>query len=62
VFLAYASRAGRALIDRELYIPSAWTADRDRCAAAKAPAEAGFATKPQLLRAMVERARAQFIN
>jgi len=31
VFLAYASRHGHALIDRELYIPESWTADRDRC-------------------------------
>jgi SRSO17 transposase len=55
VFLAYASRAGRALIDRELYLPRSWTADRGRCAAAKVPAETGFATKPQLLQAMIER-------
>ena len=49
VFLAYASVHGRALIDRELYLPTAWTEDRDRCAAAGIPGrEVGFATKPQL--------------
>ncbi|GAB3359701.1 hypothetical protein GCM10027360_20840 [Amycolatopsis echigonensis] len=34
VFLAYASERGRALIDRELYLPKEWTADRGRCRAA----------------------------
>ena len=28
VFLAYASSHGRALIDRELYLPTSWTEDR----------------------------------
>ena len=32
VFLAYTSPAGHALIDRELYLPAAWTNDPDRCA------------------------------
>jgi len=58
VFLAYASTKGRALIDRELYLPTAWTEDRARCAAAGIPAEVGFATKPQLGVAMLERAHA----
>ena len=31
VFLAYASRNGHALIDRELYLPQSWTEDRPRC-------------------------------
>ena len=32
VFLAYAvPGGGRALIDRELYLPESWTSDRDRC-------------------------------
>ena len=44
VFLAYASVHGRALIDRELYLPTAWTEDRARCARAGVPAEIGFAT------------------
>ena len=55
VFLAYASNRGRALIDRELYLPTSWTEDPDRCARAGIPAEAGFATKPQLGVAMLSR-------
>ncbi len=56
VFLAYASPRGRAMIDRELYLPESWTDDPPRCRAAKVPAEVGFRTKPQLARVMLERA------
>jgi len=56
VFLAYASAKGRALIDRELYLPRSWTADDGRLAAAKVPDGTQFRTKPQLLRLMIERA------
>jgi SRSO17 transposase len=56
VFLAYASSAGRAFIDRELYLPASWTSDRPRCRAAGVPEEVGFQTKPQLARMMLERA------
>jgi SRSO17 transposase len=58
VFLAYTSPAGHALIDRELYLPAAWTSDRDRCAAAGIPEHVGFSTKYQLAHQMIERARA----
>lgn len=58
VFLAYASPRGRALIDRELYLPESWTDDRSRCAAAGVPGEVGFATKPELGLAMLQRAHA----
>src|SRR5664279_1216394 len=34
VFLGYASAAGRTFLDRELYLPKAWTEDRARCARA----------------------------
>jgi SRSO17 transposase len=56
VFLAYASAKGRALVDRELYLPTEWAADQARRAQAHVPAEVEFATKPQLARAMLERA------
>jgi SRSO17 transposase len=56
VFLAYASPHGRALIDRELYLPKSWTTDRDRCTAAGVPDEVGFATKPEQGVAMLARA------
>jgi SRSO17 transposase len=56
VFLAYASARGAALVDRELYLPDSWTADRARCRAAAIPDTVGFQTKPQLALAMLERA------
>jgi len=56
VFLAYAAPAGVALIDRDLYLPKVWTDDRERCRAAGIGDEVGFATKPQLGQAMLERA------
>ena len=55
VFLAYATSAGRALIDRELYLPRAWTDDRERARAAGIGDEVGFATKPELARSMLQR-------
>jgi SRSO17 transposase len=56
VFLAYAAPAGRTFIDRELYLPEAWTSDRDRCAEAGIGADVEFATKPELARRMISRA------
>jgi SRSO17 transposase len=56
VFLAYASRHGHALVDRELYLPEGWTADRQRCRVAGIPEHVEFHTKPQLARVMLERA------
>jgi SRSO17 transposase len=56
VYLGYATQRGHALIDRELYLPRSWTDDPARCAAAGVPAAVGFATKPTLARALIERA------
>jgi SRSO17 transposase len=56
VYLSYASAAGHALIDRELYLPASWTADPVRCQAAGIPESTAFATKPQLAWRMIERA------
>jgi DDE superfamily endonuclease len=42
VFLAYASGKGRAMIDRELYLPESWTDDPERCRAARVPEGLGF--------------------
>lgn len=54
VFLSYASRHGRALVDRRLYLPAkSWCADPDRCAAAGIPQDVGFATKPALAAEML---------
>ena len=55
VFGCYVSRHGHALIDRALYLPKAWTDDPTRMAAAHVPAKTGFATKPALACAMIER-------
>ena len=56
VFLSYASPAGRALIDRRLYLPKSWTGDQPRCMAAGVPADTGFATKPELALEMITEA------
>jgi SRSO17 transposase len=56
VFLAYAASDGVALLDRELYLPQAWTDDRVRCREAGIPDEVEFATKPALAKEMLERA------
>ena len=54
VFLAYATPAGRALLDRRLYLPQhTWLADPSRCQAAGVPEETAFATKPALATAML---------
>lgn len=55
-FLAYASTKGRALIDRELYLPASWTDDRARCRAAGIEDDVPFATKIEHFRAMLQRA------
>lgn len=56
VFLTYSSVHGRAFLDRELYLPKAWTGDRDRCVRAGIPAEREFQTKPELTMEMLARA------
>lgn len=56
VFLTYATRHGRTFLDRELYLPKAWTEDPARCAAAGIPADRGFKTKPELAMDMLARA------
>jgi SRSO17 transposase len=58
VFVAYASRHGRVLLDRELYLPKEWTDDPARCQQAGIPQERHFATKPQLAQQMLARTAA----
>jgi SRSO17 transposase len=55
VFLTYVSGKGRALIDRELYLPVSWTDDPERCAEAGIGADVEFATKPEQAARMLER-------
>ena len=56
VFLAYATATGRTFLDRELYLPKAWTEDRARCREAGVPEDVEFATKPELAMRMLTRA------
>jgi SRSO17 transposase len=56
VFLAYASGKGRALVDRELYLPKEWAADAARRAEAHVPEQVTFQTKPQLAQQLLARA------
>jgi SRSO17 transposase len=56
VFLGYVTDRGRALLDRALYLPKGWAADRERREAAGVPEGVGFATKLVLARQMIERA------
>jgi SRSO17 transposase len=56
VFLAYASSNGRALVDRELYLPERWCADGPRRTEAGIGEQVTFATKPAQGLAMLARA------
>ena len=56
VFLAYRSSKGHALIDRQLYLPTSWTDDRDRCRRAGIPDSVEFTTKVEMARRMLARA------
>ena len=47
---------GHALIDRELYLPEPWIADRERCRRAGIPDGTEFETKPRQAMAMLARA------
>jgi SRSO17 transposase len=58
VFLTYATGQGHTFLDRALYLPESWTADRERCRAAGVPDEVAFATKPELAQQMLARALA----
>jgi SRSO17 transposase len=53
VFLSYASPLGYVLLDRELYLPQAWTDDRERCRQVGIPADRHFATTPPLAQQML---------
>lgn len=56
VFLAYATVHGRALLDRELYLPKSWIGDSARRAGAGIGTDVEFATKPALAGRMLGRA------
>jgi SRSO17 transposase len=56
VFLGYATRRGRALLDRALYLPKEWANDADRRKEAGVPKAVEFATKLVPARRMIDRA------
>jgi SRSO17 transposase len=56
VFLGYVTAKGRALLDRELYLPKEWAGDAERLKEAGVPDAVGFATKLVLARRMIDRA------
>ena len=58
VFPTYASQHGHTLLDRELSLPAAWTADPTWCVNAGIPTNQAFATKPALAQQMLARAGA----
>lgn len=62
VFLAYLSEKGHALVDRRLYLPKEWTADRTRSRAAGIPDHVAFATKAQIAEHMLAAAFAAGIR
>ncbi len=61
VYLGYASRRGYALLDRRLYLPSAWFTDayRERWQACAIPTGTVFQTKPQLAASLLTGVRTE---
>lgn len=56
VYLVHATPRGHAAVDRELYLPRAWTDPPGRChQAGLDPDEVRFATRTQLAATMLER-------
>src|SRR5580693_600943 len=56
VFCAYVTGTGRALIDRQSYLPKSWTEDRGRCREAGVGDDVQCAANPELARVMLGRA------
>jgi SRSO17 transposase len=56
VLLGYASPLGHALLDRERYLPKAWTDERERCRQAGIPADRPVVTTPPRACHMLARA------
>lgn len=59
VFLGYAGSRGSTLLDRALYIPEKWIANRERREEAGIPVSVAFQTKPHLLLTMIQDAVAR---
>jgi SRSO17 transposase len=59
VFLAYVTSAGSALVDRQLYLPQDWAADRRRREATHVPAPVTFQESWRIGLGLIERAAAE---
>ncbi len=60
VFLAHVGPRGRALVDKRLYLPEAWTSDRKRCDAAQVPrAQQRYRSETELALEMLQAAQAR---
>jgi len=57
VFLGYAKKGYRALIDKRLYLPKEWIDDKERRKKCKVPDEVVFKTKAELGLEMIQRAK-----
>jgi SRSO17 transposase len=57
VFAAYVTDRAHVLVDRALYLPEAWTSDRERCREAGIPDHVAFRTKPRAALRMHHRLR-----
>jgi SRSO17 transposase len=56
VFVGYTGPRGHVLLDRGLFIPKDWFAERERCRKVGIPEDLGHRTKSELALAMLERA------
>ena len=56
VFVGYATSGGHVGLDRALFVPQEWFADRERCRRAGIPEDLVHRTKPSLALEMIERA------
>lgn len=60
VYLAHVGPRGRAIVDKRLYLPEAWTQDADRCEEAGVPQEVvgeGYQSKSELALGLLRRAQ-----
>jgi SRSO17 transposase len=57
VFVAYASTRGSALVDGQLYLPTAWTDHPVRCAAAGVPSGVAYQSLPEIGLALLRQTR-----
>jgi SRSO17 transposase len=57
VFLTYAAAKGHAPLDRQLYLPESWAADKERCRKCYVPPRVTYQPKWQIGLELIERSR-----